>query len=46
MSLLFRVMTLCHKNRMVTHFITPGYLHVTSDAVDDSNTISVETLRQ
>ena len=46
MSLIFSVKTLCHKNCMSTHFITPGYWHVTSDAVDDSNMFSFETLRQ
>ena len=46
MSLFFSVMALCHKNRMGTYFITPGYWHVTSDAIHDSNALSVETLRQ
>ena len=46
MSLLLSVMTLCHKHRMATYFIKPGYWHVTSDAVYDSNTFSVEILRQ
>ena len=46
MSLFFSVMTLCHKNRMATYFITPGYWHVTSDAVHESNALSIETLRQ
>ena len=31
---------------MATYFITPGYWHVISDAVHDSNALSVETLRQ
>ena len=46
MSLFFSVMILYHKNRMATYFITPGYWHVISDAVHDSNALSVETLRQ
>ena len=46
MSLFFSVMALCHKNRMATYFITPGYWHVTSDAIHDSIALSVETLRQ
>ena len=46
MSLFFSVMILYHKNPMATYFITPGYWHVLSDAVDDSNALSVETLRQ
>ena len=44
MSLFFSVMILYHKNRMSP--ITPGYWHVISDAVHDSNALSVETLRQ
>ena len=46
MSLFFSVMILYHKNRMATYFITPGYWHVISNAVHDSNALSVETLRQ